>query len=543
MKKRVLTRILVAVMSLSILLCGCGQQTESQADNIHNSQEVQAADTSIGQESLFKETIFDEVVLGESSVSDVETILEARFLEYEDESITSDEFDFVTSLAGKTTLTDSFYEWNAYYKYILNDSVGSGDKEDYVLTEWTVQLLLNEDSEYREAAECIQNTIEENLLAEYTPIEDYYSDDLVQGEVIYYPVQKMNLNDTDLIKYIMFGKYANCDTEEAKHIIVLSVGVSREDLYQQGEISKLSGGSIKLDEIDEIDVIEMNPAIGSVTENEDIYKYQNIAFFITDDQCRCTSIISLNSETGALKCVSIPRKLYLNIGDKYGQYSRAYGADDVEQAIRTLNTNLDMNIQAFIAIDLKTFSDFVDALGGVWIDVQSIDATNYSEYIMSALEIEEPIVLNEGYQLLNGDQVATYCWYLGTNTVLDSQLSDVFIAIHKQMQTVDEATLQQAINIYMSNVYTSIDTEVISDGMRNIADYNYSEIGGAGFPQEGLRETVIMGSNGSCIVPNDLESNVIWLHQFLFGQQNYEVSSTVREYSLQIKDNVAQYSQ
>ena len=306
------------------------------------------------------------------------------------------------------------------------------------------------------------------MLTEYAPIEGYYTDDMVQGDVIYYPIQKLEYSGVDHIKYIMFGKYANCDREEAKHIVVFSVGVTPEEYYQNGEILKIAGTYINISEL-QIAPNEIKENI--IIENDEIKKYQNIAFFITDGQCRCTSIISLNSETSELKMVSIPRKLYLNIGDKYGQYYRAYIKGDVEQAIRTLNTNLDMNIQDFIAIDLKTFSEFVDALGGVWIDVQSINATNYSGYIMSVLEIEEPIVLNEGYQLLNGDQVATYCWYLGTNNILDSQLSDVFIAIHKQMQSVDNATLQQAINVYMSNVYTSIDAEVISDGMRNVADY------------------------------------------------------------------------
>lgn len=164
-------------MAVSVLLCGCGQQTENQADNLQNSQEVQETNASIGPESLFKGTIFDDLVLEETSSTDIETILEERFLEYEDEDIVSDEYNFVTSLAGKTTITDSFYEWNVLYKYILNDSVGRRDKEDY------------------------------------------YSDDLAQGEVIYYPVEKMTLYDTDYIKYIMLGKYANCDREEAKHTI------------------------------------------------------------------------------------------------------------------------------------------------------------------------------------------------------------------------------------------------------------------------------------------------------------------------------------
>lgn len=537
MRKKILSKILMVVMTASILLTGCGEQTESQEDSAQNSQVVQEVDENVEQGSLFSGTIFDNLVMGETTTTDVEKLLEDRILEYEYEYVQNAIF----SLSGKTTITDEFCQWNALYKYIL---VGSGAREDYKLTDWTVELLLNEDTEYKEAVKYIQNTIDANVLEGYTPIEDNYSDDMVQGDVIYYPIEKFTLNDIDGIKYIMFGKYANCDTEEAKHIIVLSVGIVAEEDYQKGEIEKIP--TFEIQPIEGIEIQEVKP----VTENEEIEKYQNVAFFITDKtpmeraQCRSSSIISLNSQTGELKIVSIPRKLYLNVDDEYRAYSYAYMKDGAERAIKTLNSNFDMNIQDVVALDLKGFSEFVDALGGIWIDVQEIQVSEeYNKSIMSALETDEPIVLNEGYQLLNGNQLAMYCWYLGTYSILDSesQLSNIFIAIHEQMQNADKDTLEQAVNVFTSNVYTSIDVEVVREGMTNISDYNYSEMGGVSFPQEGMRDVAKMGSNGSCIIPADLEANVIWLHQFLFGQENYEVSSTVKDYSAEIKENVEEY--
>lgn len=538
MRKKILSKMLMAVIAATFFLTGCGEQTEHPEDSVQSSEVVENADENVEQGSLFSGTIFDNLVMGETTTTDIEKLLDDRILEYE-----YDNAPF--ALQGKTTITDEFCQWKAFYKYIL---IGSGAREDYILIDWTVELLLDEDTEYKEAVKYIQNTIDANVLEEHIPIEDDYSDDIVQGDVTYYPIEKFTMNDADVIKYIMFGKYANCDTEEAKHIIVLSVGITtEEEYYKKGK---------KID-VEQPIKLELPPIASNEKESSDSWldEYQNIAFYITDGTpvnkgvpCRSTSIVSINLKTNELKIVSIPCWLYLNVwkGDRYGKYGkysnacRNYGAQGI---VNTLDSNLDMNIQDFVAIDLKTFSEFVDALGGVWFDIQSININEAdNKFIMSSLEIEEPIVYNEGYQLLSGDQVAAYCWHWGKNKILDSQLSDVFIAIHEKMQTVDKATLQQAINVFCtSNVYTSIDLEIISDGMIDIGAYNYSEMGGASFPQEDMQETVNMGANGPCIVPTDLESNVVWLHRFLFGQENFEVSDTVMEYSEEIKKRAAEY--
>ncbi|MBO5166493.1 MAG: LCP family protein [Lachnospiraceae bacterium] len=531
MKKKILSKILMVAMTASIFLTGCGEQKESQEDTAQNTEVVQEVDESVEQGSLFSGTIFDNLVMGETTKTDVEKLLEDRILEYEYVHVDN----AIYSMSGKTTITDVFGEWNALYKYIL---VGSGEREDYKLTDWTVELLLNEDAEYKDAVKYIQSTIDANTLEGYTTIEDNYSDDMVQGDVVYYPIEKFTMNDVDGIKYIMFGKYANCDTEEAKHIIVLSIGIVAEEDYQKGKIEKIP--TFEIQPIEGIEIQEVKP----VTENEEIEKYQNVAFFFTDllptetARCKSASIVSINSLTSGIKIVNVPGALYLNIGDdKYNRYAHAYGDGGAEQAIRALNTNMDMNIQDFIAIDLKSLSEFVDALGGIWIDVpREIGAAATNEQLMSILGTEEPFVINEGLQLLNGNQVATYAYWYGNGYGAEQ----IIIAIGKQMQNMDTETVNQVINTYfVPKIYTSLDAEEVNVLMKMLSEDNV--IDEANFPQEDMRENVKMSSVGSCVTPIDLEANVIWLHQFLFGQENYEVSSTVKDYSAEIKDKVEKY--
>ena len=63
----------------------------------------------------------------------------------------------------------------------------------------------------------------------------------------------------------------------------------------------------------------------------------------------------------------------------------------------------------------------------------------------------------------------------------------------------------------------------------------------AGFPTEELRTTGNIGAKGSCIIPQNLEENVVWLHQFLFDDMDYEVTENIKDYDVIIKSETNQY--
>ncbi|MCM1099746.1 MAG: LytR family transcriptional regulator, partial [Ruminococcus flavefaciens] len=49
-----------------------------------------------------------------------------------------------------------------------------------------------------------------------------------------------------------------------------------------------------------------------------------------------------------------------------------------------------------------------------------------------------------------------------------------------------------------------------------------------------LMTTANIGAKGSCVIPLNLEENVIWLHQYLFDDEDYTATDTVKECSRQI---------
>lgn len=285
-------------------------------------------------------------------------------------------------------------------------------------------------------------------------------------------------------------------------------------------------------------------------------KYMNIALFgvdaETDNQLyrgsRSDSIMiaSINMDTGDIKLVSVYRDTYLNIGtDEYRKCNAAYSFGGAEQAIKMLNMNLDMDIESFVTVGYKGLSEVIDGLGGVYIDVDSEELKHINNYqigIAEVLKCDYTPVKETGYQLLNGLQAAAYCrirYTAGDDFKRTARQREVIKAIEEQAKKTDLATLTKVFNNSIDDIYTNLDSKDILDLIGNIANYRIVDEGG--FPEESMRTVANVGAKGSSVIPLDLESNVVWLHQFLFDDQDYTVTNGVKEYGEKIASDTAPY--
>lgn len=84
---------------------------------------------------------------------------------------------------------------------------------------------------------------------------------------------------------------------------------------------------------------------------------------------RSDTIMILRVEDGAASFLSLPRDLWLPISGTGGEQriNTAY-AEGPERLIRTVQESLDLPVHHYLEIDLATFADVVDALGGVTVD-------------------------------------------------------------------------------------------------------------------------------------------------------------------------------
>lgn len=293
-----------------------------------------------------------------------------------------------------------------------------------------------------------------------------------------------------------------------------------------------------------------------VQENVTMKGYMNIALFGVDAETESqlyknsrsdsTMIASINMDTGDIKLVSVYRDTYLNIGtDEYRKCNAAYSLGGAEQAVKMLNMNLDLDITDFVTVGYKGLSEVINGLGGIYIDVDSEELKHINNYqigIAEVLKCDYNKVTETGYQLLDGLQATAYCrirYTKGDDFKRASRQREVIMAIEEQAKKADAATLVKVFNDVIGDVYTSISSDTILELIGNITNYQIVDQGG--FPEESMRTVANVGAKGSSVIPLDLESNVVWLHQFLFDDQNYEVTDSVREYSEKIKSDTTPY--
>lgn len=326
-------------------------------------------------------------------------------------------------------------------------------------------------------------------------------------------------------------------------------------LYFVTRIGKVERVNLPTEEIENniADVVKEN------TEKGEMKGYRNIALFGVDstqgelDQnTRSDSIIicSINEDTGDVKLVSVYRDTLLNLGDDtYNKCNAAYAKGGAEQAINMLNQNLDMNITDFVTVGFGGLTDVVDALGGITITVEEDEISHLNNYQSTmAKELGKngyTEVTQAGTQTLNGLQATAYCrirYTRGWDYKRAARQRAVLYAVMDKAKKANVGQLADIVNKVSDEIYTSYKVSDLVNDVQAIANYNMIAEDSIdtmqnGFPQEDDRiQANLGGALGDCVVPRDLTGNVVWLHAFLFGDENYAVSDTVKEFSSHISE-------
>ena len=329
-------------------------------------------------------------------------------------------------------------------------------------------------------------------------------------------------------------------------LVVLVVAV----FVLYGVMSGTKSGKMVLDN----DEIIINDKVVQAQETT-MKGYRNIALFGVDSTSGALTkntrsdtimIASINQDTGDCKLVSVYRDTYLNLSnDSYNKCNAAYAKGGPEMAISMLNMNLDMNITDFVTVGFAGLTDTIDALGGVYIDVDDSEISHLNNYqlcIAEDLKRTYTPVSSTGYQLLDGLQATGYCrirYTAGDDFKRAERQREVLAAVADQAKKASLPKLTETANSVFNETYTSLDLTEIIEMLGNVGSYYISDT--AGFPQESNRATGTIGSKGSCVIPMNLEDNVKWLHQFLFNDYEYEPSATVKECSEKIYSDTNGY--
>ncbi len=251
-------------------------------------------------------------------------------------------------------------------------------------------------------------------------------------------------------------------------------------------------------------------------------------------------IANLNRETGEIKLVSVFRDTYLNVNDRntYNKINAAYAAGGPEAAVKALNKNLDLNITHYATFNWKAVATVINILGGVEIDISPSEFYYINAFITETVKgtgIGSTQLPHAGVHNLDGVQAVAY----GRLRLMDSDYARTErqrIVIAKAFEKVKTANLE-TLNSVVGHVFemsmTNISFGDLAGLVKDVAKYHLGET--TGFPAARGEAKIKIGSNrAACVIPQTLVSNVSSLHNFLYGEENYDPSPTVKEISNEI---------
>jgi len=192
-------------------------------------------------------------------------------------------------------------------------------------------------------------------------------------------------------------------------------------------------------------------------------------------------IVHIDPDENYLSVLSLPRDLRVDIpGHGKGKLNTAFAFGGPALAIKTIEQTTGVDINHYMEVGFNAFSDIVDSLGGVYVDV---DKRYYNpDYYY------EPIDLYPGYQLLSGANALDYVRFRHDRTMDFGRMERqqrFMTALREQAMGWDlPFKLPGLISSLFSNVATDLDANEII----RLAKW------GIGLNGDGIRTITLRGS-------------------------------------------------
>jgi len=276
----------------------------------------------------------------------------------------------------------------------------------------------------------------------------------------------------------------------------------------------------------EVDRSEVLAEDGKKEEFED--HVVNVALFGTDttDGTKGLSdsnmILTVNTKTKSIKLSSIMRDTYVQIpGHGENIINMAMMDGGPELLLKTINTNFNLDLDKFIAVNLNSLPQIIDKLGGLdfAIDESEIKCINgLIPGLNKRNNTNAENINSTGMQHFNGTQATAYCrirYTEGTDFKRTERQRIVFSLLFNKLKALDYGKLNSVINDIIPIVSTNLSYgEIISIG-KDISSVGNVEIIQNRFPNDGDHWST--GTNEDYRLNVDKEAMAKKMNDFIYG--------------------------
>lgn len=187
-------------------------------------------------------------------------------------------------------------------------------------------------------------------------------------------------------------------------------------------------------------------------------------------------ILTVDTNNDTIRLSSIVRDTYVNIpGRGMDKITHAYAYGGAQLALKTLNSNFQLNIKDFMAVNFTSLPKIINIIGGIPMKITSAEATQ-----ITGIE-------TSGTYNLNGDQALEFSRIrqIDSDFERSRRQRDVIQAVIKKMLSKNVTTYPGVLQKLLPLVKTSMDSNSIMGMATTVVTNGIKTVEQNRFPQEG----------------------------------------------------------
>lgn len=245
-------------------------------------------------------------------------------------------------------------------------------------------------------------------------------------------------------------------------------------------------------------------------------------------------IVSINQDTKKVRIASVYRDTYLQNPKKktFDKITHAYMSGGPALSMSILNTNLDLNITDYVAVNFNVVREIIDAVGGIEMQITQEEAGYINPYIDEINGVtgsSSPHIKRGGTYTLDGVQATAYArirYTAGGDWKRTERQRTVLNLAFQKAKKLSLGKLNNLADIILKQVATNIETKQILYLLTQAASYEIEDATGWPFKPADYQPGKVYYT-----VPRNLEEQVVELHKFLFDEEDYVVSTELKAIS------------
>lgn len=252
-------------------------------------------------------------------------------------------------------------------------------------------------------------------------------------------------------------------------------------------------------------------------------------------------IVHVDHDNKVVRLTSIYRDCMMKIeGHDFNKAAHAHSYGGPELAIQMLNENLDLDLEKYITVNFINVGDLVDEIGGVEQDIDDDEVDQINGLISGVNAVRgtsSGTIKSAGTYTLDGTQAVAYSRIrhtAGADYKRTERQRTILFKIFQKAKDLDIVTRLKLASDMLDEIGTNYRTDEITELLQDLSSYTIEDM--TAYPQTFYGGKV---SGAWYEVPVTLVDMATGVHEFLYGEKNYEPSETVKSISNSLKNKAS----